>query len=198
MPIMCHFRPTQAVEDSSPFTLEPNRPIWCVWGFHMTTDATQTVTNIKVLPDYNLISLWRTPRQKPFFHDHSPLQTGTHLQPAQHRNMGEGGEEGPMWWQRPDKRKRPLNGACLFQACALKLKRLNSTQSNRATVQTFLSSLFPTSNSYAGTFLTVGTVRFVSWYLQVDRLFSNILKWLLSLKSTSIITYSLSDKSWLH
>lgn len=44
--------------------------------------AADTVTNVETLPDYNLISSRRTLRQKLFSHDHSPLQTGTHLQPA--------------------------------------------------------------------------------------------------------------------
>lgn len=57
-------------------------------GFYMNKDAGDTVTNVEVLPDYNLISSWRTLRQKLFSHDHSPLQTGTHLQPAQQKTWG--------------------------------------------------------------------------------------------------------------
>lgn len=31
------------------------QPIWCVQGFLMNKDAADTVTNVKALPDYNLI-----------------------------------------------------------------------------------------------------------------------------------------------
>lgn len=32
------------------------QPIWCVQGFLMNKDAADRVTNVKGLPDYNLIS----------------------------------------------------------------------------------------------------------------------------------------------
>ena len=56
-------------------------------GLQINKVAADKITNVEVLPDCNLKSSRRTLRQKLFSLDHSPLQTGTHLQPARQRNV---------------------------------------------------------------------------------------------------------------